>query len=123
MSPFEPRVMATLPSLSCEWLGMKMPMHFSSAARTCGVSWQTCAKFGEPTSSSPSATSTRLTGIFLPAPRIACIAARNAACGPFWLVAARPIMTVPRPGRSTSFASQGGELHSAGSTCLTSYMK
>ena len=38
---------------------------------------------GEPISSSPSATSTRFTGIFFPAPRIACSAASNAASGPF----------------------------------------
>ena len=79
--------------------------------------------WGEPISSSPSATSTRLTGIVRPAARMAWRAARNADSGPFWLTAPRPIITVPTPGLSTSRASSGGELHSAGSNCLTSYMK
>jgi hypothetical protein len=37
--------------------------------------------------------------------------------------APRPITTLPKPGLSTSAASNGGELHSDGSACLTSYMK
>ena len=41
-----------------------------------------------------------------PAPRIAWSAARNAACGPFWFTAPRPISTRPRPGLSTIAASQ-----------------
>ena len=69
---------------------------------------------GEPISSSPSATSTRFTGSFLPAPRIACSAASNAACGPFWLTAPRPIITLPTPGLSTMRASSGGDDHSGG---------
>ena len=76
------------------------------APRARCTSWPMC---GEPISSSPSATSTRLTGIFCSAPRIACSAARNAACGPFWLTAPRPTITLPRPGLSTSRASSGGE--------------
>ena len=38
-------------------------------------------------------------------------------------VGVSPISTRPKPGMSTSCASQGGELHSAGSACFTSYMK
>ena len=34
-----------------------------------------------------------------------------------------PSATLPKPGLSTSAASQGGDDHSAGSTCFTSYMK
>ena len=78
---------------------------------------------GEPISSSPSAISTRFTGIFRPAPRMACNAARKAASGPFWLTAPRPTIALPSPGLSTMRASSGGEVHSAGSNCLTSYMK
>ena len=45
------------------------------------------------------------------------------AAGPFWFTAPRPIMTLPSGGLSTIRASVGGEVHSAGSNCLTSYMK
>ena len=76
MSPLEPRLISTLPSFSCSWLGMKTPMLRSSAWRTRGV-MTASSKFGEPTSSSPSAMSTRLTGSLRPAPRIACRAARQ----------------------------------------------
>ena len=65
----------------------------------------------------------QITGGFLPAPRMAWSAARKAASGPFWFTAPRPTITFPRPGLSTSAASHGGEDHSAGSTCFTSYMK
>src|SRR5205809_7921332 len=61
---------------------MKTPVQRRSAAATSGRR-TTCAKCGEPISSSPSATSTRFTGGFSPAPRMACSAARNAASGPF----------------------------------------
>ena len=54
---------------------------------------------------------------------IAWSAARNVASGPFWFTAPRPITTLPSPCLSTSAASHGGDDHSAGSTCLTSYMK
>ena len=50
-------------------------------------------------------------------------AARKVACGPFWFTAPRPTITLPNPGLSTMRASSGGEDHSAGSYCLTSYMK
>src|SRR5712691_7494242 len=50
-------------------------------------------------------------------------AARNAASGPFWFTAPRPTSTFPSPCFSTSAPSQGGEDHSAGSACFTSYMK
>ena len=101
---------------------MKMPVQRRRAALTSGRR-TTCGKCGEPISSSPSATSTRLTGSFWPAPRIAWSVARNAASGPFWLTAPRPTTTLPKPGLSTSAASHGGEDHSAGSACFTSYMK
>ena len=71
-----------------------------------------CGMCGEPISSSPSATNTRFTGIFFPAPRIACKAARNAASGPFWFTAPRPIITFPSGGLSTIRASVGGDDHS-----------
>ena len=101
---------------------MKMPVQRLRAAVTSGrcTTWRKC---GEPISSSPSATRTRFTGTFLPAPRIACSAARKTASGPFWFTAPRPISTFPNPGLSTMAASQGGDDHSAGSTCFTSYMK
>ena len=83
----------------------------------------TCGKWGEPISSSPSATSTMLTGDFPPAAFSACNAARKVASGPFWFTAPRPIITLPNGARSTIFASKGGEDHSVGSNCLTSYMK
>ena len=51
-----------------------------------------CPICGEPISSSPSATITRLTGIFFSAALIACNAARNAASGPFWFTAPRPMI-------------------------------
>ena len=98
------------------------PTHLRSAASTSGLK-TICGKFGEPISSSPSQTSTRLTGSFWPAALNACSAARHATCGPFGFVAPRPTITLPTPGLSTSRASSGGELHSAGSNCLTSYMK
>src|SRR5437016_6061904 len=82
MTPFAPSVMVTSPSRPCEALGIKMPMQFFSAASTSGRR-TTCGKCGEPISSSPSATKTRLTGSFLPAPRMAWRAARNEASGPF----------------------------------------
>jgi hypothetical protein len=50
-------------------------------------------------------------------------AARKVASGPFWFTAPRPIITLPKPGLSTMRPSSGGEDHSAGSNCLTSYMK
>ena len=93
-----------------------------SAASTSGLN-TICEKFGEPISSSPSQTSTRFTGSFRPAALNACSAARNAICGPFVFVAPRPTITCPTPGRSTIRPSSGGELHSAGSYCFTSYMK
>jgi hypothetical protein len=34
-----------------------------------------------------------------------------------------PDTTFPKPGLSTSAASHGGDVHSGGSTCFTSYMK
>ena len=112
----------TVPSASWAANGMKTPLQRASALPTSGR-FITSPKCGEPISSSPSATSTRFTGSFCPAPRIACSAARNAACGPFWLTAPRPITTLPNSGLSTSAASKGGDDHSAGSTCFTSYMK
>src|ERR671936_2113540 len=51
------------------------------------------------------------------------MAARKAHCGPFELTAPRPTSTLPSPDLSTSAASNGGDDHSDGSTCLTSYMK
>jgi hypothetical protein len=121
-TPFAPSEIVTLPSRSCAASGMKMPSHFASASRT-GEASTICAKCGEPISSSPSATSTRFTGSLRPAPWNACSAARNADCGPFWFTAPRPMITEPMPGMSTSFASHGGEDHSSGFACLTSYMK
>ena len=82
MSPLLPSVMITLPSHSCAASGMNTPTLFDSALLTSGAS-TICGKFGEPISSSPSATSTRLTGILRPAPRIAWSAASSADCGPF----------------------------------------
>ena len=76
---------------------MNTPMLFFSAAWMSGRS-TSLPMFGEPISSSPSATSTRLTGIACFASRIACSAVRNAISGPFWLTAPRPIITLPSPG-------------------------
>src|SRR5207244_3464471 len=81
--------MLTLPSGSCHAAGITTPTVFLSAAMTSGFV-TTCLKCGEPISSSPSTTRTMFTGTFLPAPLIACSAARNAASGPFWLTAPRP---------------------------------
>jgi hypothetical protein len=50
-------------------------------------------------------------------------AASRAAWGPFWFTAPRPMITLPSPGLSTIAASNGGDDHSAGSACFTSYMK
>ena len=72
----------SVPSGSWKADGMNTPIVRFSAARTSGCA-TTCRKCGDPISSSPSATSTRLTGIFFPAPWIAWSAARNAASGPF----------------------------------------
>src|SRR6266851_513246 len=99
-----------------------MPTVFESAAAISGRR-TTCAKCTEPISSSPSPTSTRLTGGFRPAPRSAWSAARKVASGPFWFTAPRPTTTLPNPGLSTRRASHGGDDHSRGSTCFTSYMK
>ena len=121
-TPLAPSVTVTSPSSPCEALGMKIPLQRFNAACTSGRR-TICGKCGEPISSSPSATNTRFTGSFRPAPRMAWRAARNAASGPFWFTAPRPTRTFPRPGLSTSAASNGGDDHSAGSTCFTSYMK
>ena len=40
-----------------------------------------------------------------------------------WFTAPRPIITFPSAGLSTILASVGGDDHSAGSNCFTSYMK
>ena len=56
----------TVPSRSCAALGMKTPC-LLSASTTSGLR-TTCGKCGDPISSSPSATSTRLTGNFGPRP-------------------------------------------------------
>ena len=122
MTPLAPRLTVTTPLESCDADGMKMPVHLDNACAT-SARRTICAKCGEPISSSPSATRTRLTGGFTPAPRKAWSAARNADSGPFWLTAPRPITHLPKSGLSTIAASKGGELHSAGSACLTSYMK
>src|SRR5713101_7237643 len=122
MTPLAPSVRVTAPSSPCDAEGTKIPTQRPSAAWTSGRC-TTCGKCGEPISSSPSATHTRFTGSFRPAPRMAWSAARNAASGPFWFTAPRPTTTFPSPGFSTSAASQGGEDHSDGFTCFTSYMK
>ncbi len=111
-----------MPSGSCDAEGMKTPVQRARAAATSGrrTIW---VMWGEPISSSPSATRTRFTGSFRPAPRIAWSAARKAASGPFWFTEPRPISTLPVPGLSTRSAAQGGDDHSDGSTCFTSYMK
>src|SRR5690349_18106985 len=122
ITPLAPRVMVTRPSDACAAAGMKIPIVRRNAASTSGrcTIWGKC---GEPISSSPSATSTKLSGGLRPAPRMAWSAARNVASGPFWFTAPRPMSTLPRPGRSMRAAVQGGDDHSAGSACLTSYMK
>ena len=122
MMPLAPSEISSVPSRPCPAEGMKIPEHLPSACSTSGER-TTWAKCGEPISSSPSATSTRFTGSLRPAPWMACSAARNAPSGPFWFTAPRPTMHLPKPGLSTRRASKGGELHSRGSTCLTSYMK
>ena len=68
MTPLAPRLTVTTPSGPCAAEGMKMPEHRARAAATSGER-TICGKCGEPISSSPSATSTRLTGSFTPAPR------------------------------------------------------
>jgi hypothetical protein len=122
MTPLAPSETVTAPSSPWEALGMKTPLHFESACATSGRR-TICGKWGEPISSSPSATKTRFTGSFRPAPLYAWSAARKAASGPFWFTAPRPMTTLPSPVFSTIAASNGGEDHSEGSTCLTSYMK
>ena len=97
-------------------------MVLRSAAATSGLK-TICEKFGDPISSSPSQTSTRFTGSFSRAALNARSAARSAVCGPLVFVAPRPTMILPTPGLSTMRPSSGGELHSAGSYCFTSYMK
>ena len=94
-----------------------MPTALRSAASTSGLN-TISLKFGEPISSSPSHTSTRLIGSFRPAALNACSAARQAICGPLVFVAPRPIITLPTPGRSTMRPSSGGELHSFGVVLL-----
>jgi len=101
---------------------MNTPAHFFSSASTSGF-MTTSPKCGEPISSSPSHTSTRFTGSFVPAALNAMSALRNEFSGPFWLTAPRPMHTVPSPAFCTSRPSSGGELHSSGTNCLTSYMK
>ena len=101
---------------------MNTEWHRARAASTSGLR-TTWWKWGEPISSSPSATRTMFTGSFWPAPLKACRAARKVASGPFWLVAPRPIRALPTPGLSTTRASSGGDIHSDGSNCFTSYMK
>ena len=122
MTPFAPSETCTPPSRSCPASGMKTPTHVLSAAMTSGFS-TTSPKCGEPISSSPSQTSTRLTGSFLPADLNAMSALRKAFSGPFWLTAPRPMQIVPSPSFGTRRASSGGELHSSGTNCFTSYMK
>src|SRR6266540_2713836 len=67
ITPFAPRVMVTRPSDPCAAAGMKIPMVRRRAACTSGrrTIWGKC---GDPISSSPSATSTTLSGGFLPGP-------------------------------------------------------
>src|SRR5215510_6369904 len=69
-TPFAPRLIVTSPPGSCDGKGMNTPSQRFKAERTSGR-LTTCEKCGEPISSSPSATNTRLTGGFLPAPRMA----------------------------------------------------
>src|SRR5438270_635398 len=85
-----------------------MPTVLDSAAAISALR-TTSAKCTDPISSSPSPTSTRLTGGLRPAPRSAWSAARKVASGPFWFTAPRPTITLPKPGLSTSRASHGGE--------------
>src|SRR5207302_2035730 len=85
-----------------------MPTVLDSAAAISALR-TTSAKCTDPISSSPSPTSTRLTGGLRPAPRSAWSAARKVASGPFWFTAPRPTTTLPKPGLSTSRASLGGD--------------
>ena len=94
IGPLAPSEISTAPvSL---WLasGMMTPSQPFRAATTSGVCtiWW---KWGEAISSSPSATSTRLTGSLRPAALKACRAARKVDSGPFWLTAPRPVTTLP----------------------------
>ena len=120
--PLAPASTVTLPSCSCEAFGSSTPMQGFTCGSTSGLP-TISPKCGEPISSSPSQISTRFTGSFLPLVLNATSAARKAFSGPFWFTAPRPMMTVPRPGFSTRRPSSGGELHSSGTNCLTSYMK
>ena len=101
---------------------MNTPTVLDSAACTLGerTNWLMCA---EPISSSPSATSTRFTGSFVGGLERVQRGQEGRSRGPFWFTAPRPIITLPTLGLSTMRPSSGGELHSAGSYCLTSYMK
>src|SRR5215472_15952819 len=120
-TPFAPKDMVTVPSSPCADDGVKTPTHLRSAAVTsgrCTICWM-C---GEPISSSLSQTNTKFTGSLRPEARIAWTAARNAPCGPFELTAPRPTTTFPNPDLSTSVGVNGGDDHSDGSTCLTSYI-
>src|SRR5437899_8581775 len=93
ITPLAPRVMVTRPSDPCAADGMKIPSVRLRADCTSGrrTIW---GKWGDPISSSPSATSTKLSGGLRPAPRMACSAARNVASGPFWFTAPRPTSTL-----------------------------
>ncbi len=122
-TPLAPSDTVTVPSASCAGGGHEDAHAVGEGSRSPPVAARSGWKCGEPISSSPSATRTRLTGGFLPAPRITCSASSRAASGPFWLTAPRPTTTLPSPGLSTSAASKGGDVHSDGSTCFTSYMK
>ena len=98
MTPLAPRETVTTPSRPCDALGMKTPVVLASAACTISGGRTICGKCGEPISSSPSATKTRLTGSFRPAPLKAWSAARKAASGPFWFdgAAADDALAEPR---------------------------
>ena len=114
--------MDTEPSFAWSFVGMITPTDRRMAAATSG-SASRLAKWVEPISSSPSATSTRLTGSFTPAFLNPCSAVRKAISGPFWFTAPRPTSIVPSSPRGTILPSSGGDDHSAGSKCFTSYMK
>ena len=94
ISPLAPRSTSTPPAGDWAANGIQTSWHFLRAASTSGrrTTW---AKWGEPISSSPSATRTMLTGGLRPAARSACSAARKVASGPFWFTAPRPIITLP----------------------------
>ena len=116
--PFTPRNMLTSPPGSWLLNGKKTPAAVFSRSAYFSI---TSPKWGDPSSSSPSATTIRLTGSRRWVAMMDSRALRKARSGAFWLVAPRAISTLPR-GRSTRAPSNAPTDHPVGSTGCTSYI-